>query len=101
MSTTAIISKYELMMILDAKLTQEEKDAIIKEVVDTIQKSGGKVINSQVWMEKHKLAFRIKKRTEGVYYLINFESEGLSAPKIHSLLRLNERILRFTILNVE
>ena len=101
MSTTAIISKYEIMMILDAKVAQEEKDSIIKEVVDTIQKSGGKVINNQVWMEKHKLTFRIKKRTEGTYHLTNFESEGPNLIKIQTVLRLNERVLRFIIINVE
>ena len=72
MEKNELTRKYELVVIVDAKLTNEMKEAVRKEVTDTINKRGGKVINSQVWLEKHKLTFQIKKCNEGTYYLINF-----------------------------
>src|SRR3989338_8060534 len=96
-----LMRKYELMVIVDAKLGQEEKDRIYKEAVDTISSNGGKIINSQVWLEKHRLTFEIKKCKEGTYYLINFEGDGSVNEKIRSLLTLNERILRFSFAKVE
>ena len=59
-----LLRKYELMIIVDAKLNNEEKSSIFKEANDSVSKNGGKVINSQVWMEKHKLSFDIKRCKE-------------------------------------
>ena len=61
MEKNELVRKYELVVIVDAKLTNEVKEAVRKEVTDAINKHGGKVINSQVWLEKHKLTFQIKK----------------------------------------
>ncbi|MDD3374574.1 MAG: 30S ribosomal protein S6 [Candidatus Omnitrophica bacterium] len=95
------MKKYELVVILDAHLSQDEKEKVIKAAADGIAKGEGKVINSQVWLEKHKFTFKIKNRTEGTYYLINFESKQASVIKIHKILSANEDILRFVITNVE
>ncbi len=101
MEKTELTRKYELMVIVDAKLTKEEKDAICKEATDAVDKVGGKVSNNEIWNEKLKLTFPIKKRNEGTYYLINFESEGKEADKIRPILRLKEKILRFAITKIE
>jgi len=95
------MKKYELVVILDAHLTQDEKEKIIKKTADGIVKGNGKVINSQVWLEKHKFTFKIRRRTEGTYYLVNFESEQASVAKIRQILSMNEDILRFAITNAE
>jgi len=101
MEKNELEKKYELMMIVDAKFNKEDKEAIFKETTDTIIKSGGKIINSHVWIEKHKLTFDIKKCKEGTYYIINFESGGNINEKVCSILKLNERILRFLITKTE
>jgi len=54
-------------------------------------------VNSQVWIEKQKFTFKIKKKKEGAYYLINFEGPGSKLAKIQRNLRLKEYILRFSI----
>ena len=100
MEKNELTRKYELVVIVDAKSTNEAKETIRKEVTDLINKRGGKVINSQVWLEKQKLTFEIKKCTDGTYYLINFDGEGSVSEKIKPALKLNEKILRFSILQV-
>ncbi len=97
METTNVITKYELVIILDALLGEDVKTEIVKSVGENIVKAGGKVINSQVWLPKQKFSFAIRKCSEGTYYLINFECEGQGIEKIQSQLKLNERILRLTI----
>ena len=91
------MNKYELMVIVDAQKPQQEKDDILKQTTEGINKSGGKVINSQVWLDKHRMAFNIKKKNEGTYFLINFETITDHLPKIREFLRLNEEILRCVI----
>lgn len=89
------MNKYELAVVVDAALPQEQKESVIKEVVDAIVKSGGKLINSQVWIEKHKLSFRLKKCWEATYYLLNVECPSSAVLPLQKILRVNERILRF------
>lgn len=101
MEKNELTRKYELVVIIDAKLTSDAKETVRKEVTDVINKRGGKVINSQVWLEKHKLTFQIKKCTEGTYYVINFEGKSEIIGKIKPLLKLNEKILRFDFIKLE
>jgi len=90
-------TKYELVVVIDAHMAQSQKDDVLKQSTDAVVKGGGKVINSQVWLEKHKFTFILQKKTDGTYYLINFESNGAGIDKIKENLRLNESILRYAI----
>ncbi|MEI7999496.1 MAG: 30S ribosomal protein S6 [Candidatus Omnitrophota bacterium] len=89
------MNKYELVYIVDAHASQATKDEIIKQVVDTAAKSEVKIINSQVWLEKHKMSFSINKIWEGTYYLLNLEAPSVAINKMQGILRINEQILRF------
>lgn len=95
------MNRYELMAILRAQLPPEEKDGIYKQIMDAVQKSGGKVINSQVWLEKHRPTFSVKKVTDVTYHLTKFECVALALEKIRQTVRLNENILRFLIVKAE
>ncbi len=95
------MDKYELVVVVDAGSPQEKKESVVKDVQDTVNKSEGKIINSQIWIEKHRFSFPIKKRSEGTYYLVNLESPRSSVVKIRQALRLNEDVLRSLIIKVE
>jgi small subunit ribosomal protein S6 len=101
MSKTALLRKYELVVILDARFATEEKESLFKSITDTVAKSGAKVINASVWMERHKMTFKINKCQEGTYYVVNFEGDPQTTHGIRASLRLNEKILRYLIINVE
>jgi len=95
------MSKYELMSIVNATLPQDEKESLFKEVTDTVGKFEGKVVNRQVWLDKHKMTFNIKRCTHGTYYLVNFESPTSAINPISQALRMNEKLLRFLILKLD
>ena len=91
------MSNYELVVIVDAHLPQEQKDAIQKEVSDAVAKAGGRATKSLVWFEKQKMSFPIKKTAEGTYFLFDIECHPSGIGAISTALRLNERILRSAI----
>lgn len=95
------MEKYEMVVIVDANSPQEKKESILKDTTDVIGKSEGKVINSQIWLDKHRFTFRIQKCLEGTYYTINFEALPTAVAKIRQYLKLNEQILRSLIVRVE
>ena len=94
------MNKYELVYIVDAHLAPEAKEDINKQVIDAITKADGKIINSAVWFERQRISFPINKVQDGTYYLINWEGENAASTKIRQPLRLNERILRYLVINV-
>lgn len=95
------MNKYEFVYIVDAHAAQNVKDDIAKQVNDAIAKSNIKLINSQVWMERHKMAFPINKIWEGTYYMLNLEAPAAGINKLESILRINDQILRFLTIRPE
>ncbi len=89
------MNKYELVYIIDAHAAQSAKDDISKQVGDALAKSNLKMINTQVWLERHKMSFPINKIWEGTYYLLSVEGPSESVNKLRGLLRINEQVLRF------
>ena len=89
------MNKYEMVYIVDAHAPQSSKDEITRQVSDAASKSDVKLINAQVWLERHKMSFPINKVHEGTYYLLNIEAPTAAIHKMQSLLKINEQILRF------
>ena len=89
------MNKYELVYIVDAHAPQSTKDEIAKQVADSLAKTEIKLVNSQLWLDRHKMSFPIQKIMEGTYYLLNLEAKSSSIAKLQSILRINEQILRF------
>ena len=95
------MNKYEFVYIVDAHAPQSTKDEIAKQVADIAAKAEVKVAGSQVWLERHKMSFPIEKVVEGTYYLLNIEAPSASINKMHTLLRINEQILRFLTIRLD
>jgi len=95
------MNKYELVYIVDAHAAQGTKDEIAKQVADSLVKADLKVINNQMWLDRHKMSFLINKIGEGTYYLLSLEGKSSGITKLQSILRINEQILRFMTVKVE
>ena len=95
------MDKYELVYIVDAHAPQNIKDEIAKQVADSLAKIEIKVLNSQMWLDRHKMSFPIQKIWEGTYYLLNLEAKSSNVAKLQNILRINEQILRFLTVKAE
>ena len=95
------MNKYEMIVILDSRLSDAEKSEASKQVADLVVKMDGKVVNSIVWIDRQRMAFPINKAAEGTYYLFNFEMKGSEVARLRRELLINERILRFLIIRPE
>ncbi len=93
--------KYEAIFILKPNLSQEEIDSMAKNLTEPIIKNKGTVSASEVWMNKKKFTFPIKKHHEGIYYRVNFEIATGAIDTLKKNYRLNENILRLLISNLE
>ncbi|MBF0331901.1 MAG: 30S ribosomal protein S6 [Candidatus Omnitrophica bacterium] len=95
------MNKYELVYLVDARLSDADKGEVAKLVAEMITKNGGKILNSAVWFERQRMSFPIKKTWEATYYLLNIEGNAPEMAKFRRELEINERVLRFLILKIE
>jgi len=94
------MKKYELCVVVTPDTKDEERENIIKEIKDDVEKYKGKVEKVDDWGKK-TLAFRMKKQTEAYYYLFNLEFEDAGVNDLSKKLRMNEKILRFLLIKLE
>ena len=87
---------YEIMFILSTQLTDEEKQAGVKLVEDTLAKAGAVDIKTEVWGER-KLAYPIKKKENGYYVLTLFQMDGTGLTEVEAKLNITESILKYMI----
>lgn len=94
------MNKYELAVVLSAKLEDDERTATIEKVKEYITRFGGTVTNVDEWGKK-KLAYEIQKMKEAFYYFIKFESDSNCPNEVENSIRIMENIVRFLCVKEE
>ena len=87
------MTKYEMLYILDASLTDEAKEAIIKKFEDLVTTSGGTVEKTERWGNK-KLQYPINYKSEGYYVLMTFEAATTIVVEIKRVAGITDGIIR-------
>ena len=87
------MTKYEMLYILDANLTDEAKEEIIKKFEDLVSKNGGVVEKTDRWGMK-KLQYPINYKSEGYYVLMTFEAEPTLVQEIKRIAGIVDGVIR-------
>ena len=90
------MSKYELCVVLNAKIEDEERAAVLEKIKGSITRFGGTITNVDEWGKK-KLAYEVQKMTEGFYYFIQFDAETDAPREIENRVRIMENVMRFLV----
>ena len=90
------MNKYEVTVILSAKLEEEARTAALEKIKAYISRYNGTVGEIEEWGKK-KLAYDIQHQTEGFYYIINFEGDSETPNGVESELRIFEPVLRYLV----
>ena len=89
---------YEGVFILNPDLVGDAAKSAIAQVQELVSKSGGRVDGLQEW-GKRRLAYKIGKRHEGNYLVLNFQMDSQQTKKFEQALRLNDQVLRYLLVN--
>jgi small subunit ribosomal protein S6 len=91
---------YELVLILQPDLDEASFNAAIDKVKGWITEADGSIEKADIW-GKRRLAYPIRKQTEGQYALLTVKMEPTFTAKLEGNLRLLEPVMRFLIKLVE
>ena len=94
------MNKYELALVLSAKLEEEETAAALEKAQSYITRFGGTITNVDEWGKK-RLAYEIQKMREGFYYFIQFESDSNCPNEVENHVRIMEPVIRYLCVKQE
>ena len=94
------MNKYELAVVLNVKLEDEERAAAIEKITNYITRFGGTVTNIDEWGKK-RLAYEIQMMKEGFYYFIQFDAEAGVPAQLEQAVRIMDNVLRYLCVRQE
>ncbi|MBQ8947111.1 MAG: 30S ribosomal protein S6 [Lachnospiraceae bacterium] len=92
--------KYEVAVVLNAKLEDDARTEVLDKVKALIERFGGQITNVDDWGRK-KLAYEIQKMSEGFYYFIQFDAESSAPAEIESRIRIMDNVIRYLIVRAD
>ena len=93
------MNPYELLLIITPDYDESEAAALTDQVKSIIE-NGGTLLKVDPWGKK-RLAYPIRKRSEGYYVLYIFESAPSFVAELNQSLRVIETILRYMVVGYE
>ena len=88
------MSKYELALVVNAKVEDEVRVATVEKAKEYITRFGGTVTNVEDWGKK-RLAYEVQKMREGYYYFIQFDAEADCPGQLENRVRIMDNVIRF------
>lgn len=94
------MSKYELALVVNAKIEDEAREAVVEKAKEYIVRYGGTVTEVEEWGKK-RLAYEIQKMREGFYYFIQFEADATCPAEVERHVRIMDNVLRYLVVKKE
>ena len=93
------MNNYESIIIINSNLEEAAIKSAIEKVTDLIAKHG-KVESTEEWGKK-KLAYPIKKQSEGYYVLVNFNSNPDFIDELERVYKITDNVIKFITIRKE
>ena len=90
------MNKYELALVVNAKIEDEARAAVVEKAKGYIARYYGNVTEVEEWGKK-RLAYEIQKMREGYYYFIQFEADADCPAEIERHVRIMDNVLRYLV----
>ena len=94
------MNKYESVIIINPSLDEQGIKDVITKFTDLINNKNGKVENVDE-MGTRKLAYEIKKQSEGYYVVYTFEANPEFIKELERIYRITDSIMKFITIRKE
>lgn len=93
------VIRYELMVIVTPDVTQADYEKHVEEIKKLLGAHNSKIGHTEDW-GKRDLAYSIKKKEHGYYYVFDFEMDPSEVPELNKQLRITPFVLRYLIVKL-
>jgi small subunit ribosomal protein S6 len=94
------MNPYEVMFVLNGELSQDDCAQHVEKFKENVEKGNGKVLKIDE-MGLRKLAYPIKKKNTGYYFLAYIEAGSELLEELKRLFRINEDVFRFIFIKLD
>ena len=94
------MSKYELALVVNAKIEDEAREAVVEKAKGYVARYCGTVTEVEEWGKK-RLAYEVQKMREGFYYFIQFEADATCPAEVERHVRIMDNVMRYLVVKKE
>ena len=91
--------RYETIFIAKPNVAEDEIEAIAAKTTSIIENDGGTIFRINNWGIK-KLAYLIKKESQGYYVVVDYAGIPASVAEIERVYRIDDRILKYLTVKI-
>ena len=91
---------YEVLFIVDPDTPEEDATRLSDNFSNIVTEQGGTVTRNEV-LGRRQLAYRIGRKTEGVYHLFEIEGTGREIAELERRMRVSDQVIRYLTVRVD
>ena len=95
-----MLSQYETVFILTPVLSEDDAKKTIAAYADLLKSQGAEIVHEEHWGLKN-LRYPIKKKTTGIYHLLEYKGTGKAIDTLEVAFRRDENVLRFLTVKLD
>src|SRR5690606_14047802 len=95
-----MLTQYETVFILTPVLSEDDTKRTINAYVDLLKSQGAEIVHEEHWGLKN-LRFPIKKKTTGIYHLVEYKGGGKAIDALELAFRRDENVLRYLTIKLD
>jgi small subunit ribosomal protein S6 len=93
-------NQYETIFVMTPVLSDDQLKETVKSYKTFLKEKGAEIVHEENWGLR-KLAYPIKKKSTGFYFLIEFKAEGKVISELELAYKRDERLLRFLTVSLD
>lgn len=93
-------AQYELIYVIAPDVGDEKVSAVHEEVVALVARFDGRIVKTENW-GRRRLAYEIKRHTEGTYTLELIEGSGEMLRELDRRLRVLDQVIRHLVVRID
>ena len=87
------MTTYEILLMVDPEQAEARQDEIVARARELVEKGSGTWRSHDPW-GRRRLAYEIHHKTDGVYHLVVFETDGETLDEITRVLKIDDGVIR-------
>ncbi|HEX3559791.1 MAG TPA: 30S ribosomal protein S6 [Pyrinomonadaceae bacterium] len=91
---------YEVVFIVDTDTSDEDLTRLTENLRGIVTDQGGTITKSEV-MGRRQLAYKVGRKSEGVYVLFEIEGTGREIAELERRMRVSDHVLRYLTVRVD
>jgi len=91
---------YEVVFIVDPDASEEEAKQLADNLSNIVTERGGTITKNET-MGRRQLAYKVGRKTEGIYVLFEIEGTGGEIAELERRMRVSDQVLRYLTVRVD